>query len=65
MILARIGRVSRFDVARWLVYPVLAAGLVKLIVQDLREGRPATIMFSLLVYGAALIVAPRMARPGP
>ena len=44
----------------WLVYPLVALGGVKLLLQDLREGRPATLVLSLAVYGAVLVLAPRL-----
>jgi hypothetical protein len=44
----------------WLVYPVVALGGVKLLVQDLPAGRPATIVLSLALYGAVLVLAPRL-----
>jgi hypothetical protein len=44
----------------WLVYPVLVGGAVRLLVEDMRYGRPVTLFFSLGLYGAALIVAPRL-----
>lgn len=46
----------------WLVYPFLVLGGAKLLVEDLRRGRPATLFVSLVFYGYALIVAPRMAK---
>ena len=50
----------------WLVYPLLAAGGLKLLLEDMREGRPATLVASLALYGA---VRPRPAlaptRRGP
>jgi hypothetical protein len=49
----------------WLVYPLLALGGVKLLLQDLREGRPATLVLSLALYGAVLVVAPRLMKPTP
>jgi hypothetical protein len=48
----------------WLVYPLVALGGVKLILQDLRVGRPATLVLSLALYGAVLVLAPRLLRPG-
>jgi hypothetical protein len=48
--------------ARWLVYPVLAAGILKLGLQDFVVGSPATLVLSFLAYGTALIVAPRLRR---
>ena len=46
----------------WLVYPLVALGGVKLLLQDLREGRPATHVLSLAIYGAVLVLAPRLVR---
>ena len=48
----------------WLVYPLLAAGGLKLLLEDVRQGRPATLVASLALYGAVLILAPRWLRPG-
>ncbi len=47
---------------RWLVYPVVAFGGLKLLMQDLREGRPATLVASLALYGLVLMLAPRLLR---
>ena len=47
----------------WLVYPLVALGGVKLLLQDLREGRPATLVLSLAFYGTVLVLAPRLLRP--
>jgi len=44
----------------WLVYPLLVAGGCKLLVQDLRDGRPATLVASLALYGLVLTLAPRL-----
>jgi len=44
----------------WLVYPLVALGGVKLLLQDLRDGRPATLVVSLALYGAVLVLAPRL-----
>ncbi len=48
----------------WLVYPLVALGGVKLLMQDLREGRPATLVLSLAIYGAVLVLAPRLLKAG-
>jgi hypothetical protein len=48
----------------WLVYPLVALGGVKLLLQDLREGRPATLVLSLALYGAVLVLAPRLMKAG-
>jgi hypothetical protein len=44
----------------WLVYPLVVLGGVKLLLQDLRHGRPATLVLSLALYGAVLVLAPRL-----
>ncbi len=50
----------------WLVYPVLALGGLKLLAQDVPQGRPASLVLSFAAYGAALILAPRLLRrPSP
>lgn len=63
LLLAWAGGRGIFPEGRWLMYVVLALGGVKLLVEDLVAGRPATLVLSLAVYGAALIVAPRLLRP--
>jgi hypothetical protein len=47
----------------WLVYPMLAVGALKLLLQDLRAGRPAMLVASLGLYGALLILVPRLLKP--
>ena len=56
---------SRYDVTRelgWLLYPVLLAGGLKLLIEDFRFSRPATLFIALALYGAALVAAPRIAK---
>ena len=43
-----------------LVYPVLALGGVRLLLDDFRHSTPATLFIALAVYGAALVVAPKI-----
>ena len=62
LLLAQMGRWKAMPEASWLVYAVLAAGGVKLLLEDLRAGRAATLFISLALYGGALILAPRLAR---
>ena len=57
-------RLGRAELA-WLVYPVLALGGLKLLAQDVPQGRPATLVLSFAAYGAALILAPRLLRRPP
>lgn len=56
------GRSERFRESGWLLYPLLAAGGVKLLVEDLPRSRPATLFIALALYGGALILAPRLSR---
>ena len=62
--LAWAGRSERFRESAWLVYPVLAAGGLKLLAEDLPRSRPATLFIALALYGGALIIAPRLLRTG-
>lgn len=59
--LAWAGRHERFHESTWLLYPALAAGGLKLLVEDLPRSQPATLFVALALYGCALIVAPRLA----
>jgi hypothetical protein len=56
-------RFVRFGVVALLVYPLLAAAGVKLLVEDLRAGGPATLFAAFVLYGAALLIVPRLLRP--
>jgi hypothetical protein len=55
---------ARLELAelRWLVYPVVALGGLKLLTQDVRLGRPATLVVSLALYGLVLVLLPRLTR---
>lgn len=64
VVLAWVGRRERWREAAWLVYPCLGVAGVKLVLQDLRAGRPALLFFSFAIFGLALIVAPRLRRRG-
>ena len=46
----------------WLVYPVMAFGALKLVVEDFATGRAATVAISLLFYGATLVFLPARLR---
>jgi len=48
-----------------LVYPTLALGAYRLLAEDLRQDRKGALFLSLLVYGAALIAAPRLGKSRP
>ncbi len=62
LLLAWAGGRGVFAEGRWLMYVVLVLGGLKLLTEDFPAGRPATLVLSLAVYGAALIVAPRWVR---
>jgi hypothetical protein len=59
---AWLGGLKRWPEAARLVYPLLAIGGVKLLAEDVPRGRPLTLFLSFALYGAALILAPRLAR---
>ncbi|MEK7703580.1 MAG: hypothetical protein AAB426_01365 [Myxococcota bacterium] len=60
--LALLSRSPRFTTARWLIYPVLAAGAVKLLAEDVRLGTTWSLFFSLVIYGGAVSITPRLLR---
>ncbi len=62
IVLPLLGRGGRLREATWLVYPLLVAGALKLLFEDLRAGSPAALVLSFALYGGALIVAPWLAR---
>jgi hypothetical protein len=62
--LALVARRGAWPELGWLVYCLVAIGGVKLLLQDLREGRPATLVVSLALYGAVLVLAPRVLKAG-
>lgn len=59
---AWIGRHAGFAEWAWLVYPLLVVTGMKMIAQDFMQSRPSTMFVALALYGAALIVAPRLRR---
>jgi len=59
---AWIGRHARFREWGWVVYPLLVGIGLKVVAQDFAHSRPATLFVALALYGAALILAPRMRR---
>ena len=62
LMVAWMGRQARFREWGWLVYPLLVGIGLKLLTQDFKHSRPATLFIALAVYGLALIVAPRLRR---
>lgn len=49
---------------QWLVYPIMAAGVYKLLMIDFVQARPAALAISLVSFGGALLLLPRLARRG-
>jgi hypothetical protein len=60
--LAFADRAWRFVEGGWLVYPLLGLTGMKFLLEDIRVGRPATLVVSFALYGLALVVAPRLRR---
>jgi Predicted membrane protein (DUF2339) len=60
LLAAWVGRHPRFREWAWLVYPLLVLIGLKMVVQDFKFSRPATLFIALALYGVALIVAPRL-----
>jgi hypothetical protein len=59
---AGCARLDRFRGAKRLLAPLLLAGGAKLLLQDLPAGRPAVLFATLAIYGATLVIAPRVQR---
>ncbi|MEW6071265.1 MAG: hypothetical protein AB1726_01545 [Planctomycetota bacterium] len=60
--LAAAGRRHWLKEMSWLPYPLLVAGGIKLLAEDLRHGRPVALFIAFTCYGLALIAAPRLHR---
>jgi hypothetical protein len=58
---AAIARLPRRTGFSRLVYPVLALGGLRLVIDDFRHSEPSTLFIALALYGAALVIAPRLA----
>jgi len=59
---AAISKNERFREWAWLVYPMLVFIGLKMVVQDFKHSRPATLFIALALFGVALIVVPRLRR---
>ena len=62
VLLAALGRRPGLAELTWLAYPLLVLGGIKLLAQDLPQGRPATLVIGFVAYGIALILTPRLLR---
>ena len=62
LLLAWVG--SRWDYLELLrlIYPAMAIGAYRLVMEDLHQERKAALLLSLLMYGAALMALPRFKR---
>jgi hypothetical protein len=57
-----VGRVAGIWELTKIPYVLLAIATVKLVVQDLRAGHMFGIVVSLVLYGSALVILPRLLR---
>jgi hypothetical protein len=62
IIVAWVGRHARFREWGWLVYPLLIGIGVKMVSEDFKHSRPATLFIAMALFGTALILAPRLRR---
>jgi hypothetical protein len=62
VLLASCRRFPTFSPLARLAYPVLAAAGLKLLLEDLPHGRASTLVATFVLYGAALMVVPRILR---
>jgi len=60
--LALADRWWAFVEGAWLVYPLLILTGLKFLLEDVRAGRPATLVVGFALYGLALVVGPRLRR---
>jgi hypothetical protein len=57
---AWLGRQAALSEAGWLAYPLLGITGIKILLEDLSRGRPATLILAFACYGLGLIVVPRI-----
>ncbi|MFI5198516.1 MAG: hypothetical protein ACHQJD_07850 [Thermoanaerobaculia bacterium] len=62
VLLASLRRLLTLAPLARLTYPVLAIAALKLLIDDLPHGRPSTLVATFVLYGAALIIVPRILR---
>ncbi len=62
VLLASCRRLPTLSPLSRLAYPVLAAAGLKLLLEDLPSGHPSTLVATFVLYGAALMVVPRILR---
>jgi hypothetical protein len=57
---AWLGRSPTLAEAGWLAYPLLGLTGLKMLLEDLKHGTPATLILAFACYGLALILVPRI-----
>ena len=62
IVLALATRSARLAEVGRLLYPVLALGGLKLVIEDFRYSHAGTLFVALALFGVALVAAPRLAR---
>jgi len=62
VLLASCRRLSTLSGLARLAWPVLAFSALKLLFEDLPHGRPSTLVATFVLYGAALMIVPRILR---
>jgi hypothetical protein len=65
LLAAWLGRREAWREAGGLAWPLLILLGLKILLEDLAKGRPATLMLSFACYGAALILVPRLRARAP
>jgi hypothetical protein len=62
VLLAIVARKFPASELGWLVYPILGVTALKLLMEDVAKGRPLTLTVAFTLFGAALLLAPRLMR---
>jgi hypothetical protein len=62
LLAASAGRRECWREAGWLTYPLLVVTGLKILFVDFPQGRPSTLFVALGLYGAALLLVPRLMR---
>jgi hypothetical protein len=57
---AWVGRRASHAEVGWLAYPILGFTGLKMLLEDMKHGRPATLILAFACYGLALILVPRI-----
>lgn len=60
VVLAWIARREAWTEAGWLAWPLMGATGLKMMLEDMPRSQPATLFVSFALYGAALILMPRL-----